>query len=362
MPNNTCLLFIQQRPNKGGAQTCLARLLGQPRLQARNPIVVTASTGWFTEQCDRMGVTHFQVPFPRSRALKGRLWQNRQFARTVHQALQQKQRHPLWVHGNDHWEGLLTQATAKQCHAKSALFLRSPGMTQRDYVKYHCQWPDLVSVVGDELHARACGWDQNRPFALIHDGIDPVEFLPLKAKAPAFPKRILVIGSHLDWKGWADLTDAVFQLEQNGLDPTVEFHFTGHAPDPASNDLKLERHQEKRFQFLGFTDAFQERVLRYDLVINPSRQESFGMAALEVIAAGVPLLSSRSGIIEQVIEDERFLFKTHDSQDFARALRQLMENWPAWESDWKAAQARILARFSVDQTVDKLLKAYQSFE
>nr|CRH06479.1 Putative GT4 [Candidatus Magnetococcus massalia] len=357
-------LFLQQRPSKGGAQSCLARVLCHPKMQVCNPLLVTAAQGWLTQTVQAAGVPTLILPFPRSRSLKGRLWQNRAFSRRLLSALRDRDMHPQWIHGNDHWEALLTLEVARMSRAKSALFLRTPGMTARDYRKYRCAEPDLVSVVGEALHSRAQGWDGGRTFSLIHDGMDAAEILPLKPKALAFPQKILVIGSHLDWKGWADLTEAVFQLEQQGLDPAIEFHFTGHAPEPAENDLKLSRHAEGRFKFLGFTDAFQQRILQYDLVINPSRQESFGMAALEVVGAGVPLLSSRSGVIEQVIHDRRFLFNAHDPADFARAIEQLMAQWREagdWSPHWQQAQQRIMERFSVDTTVTKLLAAYAAF-
>jgi len=65
-------------------------------------------------------------------------------------------------------------------------------------------------------------------------------------------------------------------------------------------------------------------VLGYDLVINPSRMESFGTAAIEVLAAGVPLLSSRTGVIEQVQESAEMLFPPHRPEALASALKNVL--------------------------------------
>lgn len=243
--------------------------------------------------------------------------------------------------------------------APSAIFLRSPGMTRDDYFKYRCHQYDLIIAVGDELQQRAQAWDPSRTIKLIHDGICADEFAPPKPKAAVFPERLLVIGSPLDWKGWADLTEALWQLEQEGAWPDLDLDFTGAEPEPARNDLKRGRLKPSRCHFLGRVENFREMVLRYDLVVNPTRMESFGMAAVEVVAAGVPLLSSRTGIIEQVIEQPEFLFAPHRPAELARALQYLRSHWPRLEIGVAKGQANIRARFLIDHAVRKLSAEYE---
>jgi glycosyltransferase involved in cell wall biosynthesis len=175
-----------------------------------------------------------------------------------------------------------------------------------------------------------------------------------------FPNRILVIGSPLDWKGWADLTEALFLMHSEGSLPELKFDFTGDRPDPALNDLKLERLPKGRFNFLGRVEQFCDLVRQYDLVINPTRQESFGMAAIEVLFAGVPLLSSRTGIIEQALENPAFLFPPNQPQQLAASLKNLLCNWTSLDSSVVKAQDNIRRNFLVDSSVAKLCDAYQN--
>ncbi len=65
-----------------------------------------------------------------------------------------------------------------------------------------------------------------------------------------------------------------------------------------------------------------ELTREYELVINASRGETFGMAAIEVIAAGISLLSSRTGVIEKVIENEGLLFEPHIDPTVNRLLTE----------------------------------------
>ena len=75
--------------------------------------------------------------------------------------------------------------------------------------------------------------------------------------------------------------------------------------------------------------------------------------------AGVPLLSSRTGIIEEVVEREFLLFKPEDPHDLAGALTFLMEKWACLEFGVEGMQRCILEKYNIDRSVKTLLKAYR---
>jgi glycosyltransferase involved in cell wall biosynthesis len=352
------VLYVQKRTHRAGAQTCLARLLRHPGLRPWHPAVVCSESGWLTGECRAAGIPVILEPFPSSRSLLARLHGNGAFARRVRRRLTEAGLTPGLVHANDHLEGLLGLELAKALGARSAVFLRSPGMTREDYFKYRCSEYDLIAVVGDGLYAQVRGWDPGRDIKLIHDGIEPGEFASPKPKSREFPRRILVVGSPPDWKGWADLTEAIFQLQSAGELPELEFDFTGVRPDPAKNDLRLARLTRVRCNFLGRVEQFPALVRAYDLVINPTRMESFGMAAVEVMTLGVPLLSSRTGIIEQVIEQPEFLFPPSQPGELALALGNLIRSWGRIDFDVAGCQHKIRERFLIDRAVGTLRLEY----
>jgi glycosyltransferase involved in cell wall biosynthesis len=348
------VLFLQKRAHRAGAQTCLARMLRHEGMRAWNPVLVCSEAGWLTAECERNGVAVLVESFPSSRALTARLWGNAAFARRVAGRVAALPGKPVIVHANDHWEGLLGLAVARELSARTVMHLRSPGMCESDYRKYRCGDYDSIVAVGDEIQARAKSWDAAKDIRLVHDGIEPTEFSPPKPKAAEFPRRVLVLGSPLDWKGWADLTEALFQLEQAGVLPELQFDFTGAQPDPAKNNLKLERLRRARCQFLGRVEQFRELVLGYDLSIHPSRMETFAMAAIEVLAAGVPLLTTRTGILDQVQERAELLVPPRDPAALAAALRGLLQHWPVVDFGQARCQENIRTKFLVQHTVAKL--------
>ena len=353
------ILYLQRKPGKGGAQHSLSRVLAHERIRALDPLLVTEEEGWLTRRCDQLGVNHMEIAFPSTRSITGRLFQNRGFARLLEKRLRGIGVKPVIVHGNDHHEGLLVIALSRMLGTKSVLFLRSPGMNRHDYLKHRCREVDLLIAVGDELKERVEGWDPRREVTLVHNGVYRDEIRPPKDRAPAFPEVVLVVGSHRDWKGWGDVIEALLILKNERDLPPLKVHFTGREPTPEENDLGLQRLPGIEFRFLGVQEDFLNLVRRYDLVVNASRMESFGMAAIETLAAGVPLLSSRTGVIEKVQKKEHMLFRPGNPADLARALGRLMVHWENFDFDLEGCQKIILEDFSSDRTVDNLVRAYE---
>jgi len=337
-------IFLQRRGHRAGAQTCLLRLLRQPAIRALDPVVVSGEEAWLSRECRREGVACLVEEFPSSRSLWGRFFANSAFTKRISEKLKQLQ--CTVVHGNDHLESLLTLELGKALGVPTALFLRSPTMTREDFDKYRCAEHRLVAAVGEELQAAARSWSPGTAVELIHDGLEPGEFLPPKPPPAKFPERILVIGSALDWKGWEDAVRVFSNF------PAVKLCFTGTRPAGIA--------ASPNYEFLGRVESFRELVREFDLAFNPSWHESFGMAALEVLAAGVPLFSTRSGVIPQVVSDPRYLAQPREVGEMAAKLNALMAGWPATALDVAAAQQRIKDKFLIGNTAGKLLAAYRA--
>jgi len=157
LPDRTVMsvLYVQQRPHRAGAQTCLARLLRHPGLRAWRPTLVCSEAGWLAAESARAGVPVLVEPFPGSRSWSARLFRNRAFARRVAHQLSAQGLRPTLIHANDHLEGLLALTLARLCQARSAITLRSSGMTRADYFKYRCSEFDLLTVVGAGTRRRS---------------------------------------------------------------------------------------------------------------------------------------------------------------------------------------------------------------
>jgi glycosyltransferase involved in cell wall biosynthesis len=117
-------------------------------------------------------------------------------------------------------------------------------------------------------------------------------------------------------------------------------------------------------QLLGRADAgcewlpARENVLTpmhaADVVVVPSRSESFGRVVIEAMATGRPVLASRVGGVPEVLTGEfaRFLVPPDEPGQLAAALRGLI-GWQQREPELaEACTAHVRAHFTAAQAVD----------
>lgn len=78
--------------------------------------------------------------------------------------------------------------------------------------------------------------------------------------------------------------------------------------------------------FAGFTDRVGERLSESDLLIHLCGVEPFGLAVIEAMRAGVPVLAPDAGGAGSLIEDavSGFHFRDGDARDLAAKLEMLM--------------------------------------
>lgn len=100
-----------------------------------------------------------------------------------------------------------------------------------------------------------------------------------------------------------------------------------------------------------------EPLLISDLFLLPSETESFGLAALEALAAGVPVVASDSGGIPEVVDHGKsgFLAPVGDVQQMAEYALQLLQNPEQMANAKKMAKAR-----ASDFQIQKILPLYEA--
>lgn len=309
-----------------------------------------------------------QLPFPSPRCFSARfLGGNKYFARCAAELIKPHIdiNRTLIIHANDHPDSLIGLALAKELKAKSVLTLRTPAMTQRDFIKHGGLQQDLIIAVGNDLALRARSWLHKQNLKLIYNGVTSEEIMsPINAE-----KRhagcILVLGSMNPRKGWEDLVEALIILESRLPEiPLPTIHFLGDllGKNP-STALPLHRLKRFQYKFLGLQEDYRDCLRHYPLAIHPSRSESFGMAALECIAAGVPLAAATTGMIPQFIPNPAFLFPPNNPQAMAEALSPILIKRPslnASEFNITNAQALIQTKFSTSTTAQRLREIYTS--
>jgi L-malate glycosyltransferase len=112
---------------------------------------------------------------------------------------------------------------------------------------------------------------------------------------------------------------------------------------------------------LGAQEAIIPLLSIADVFLLPSAQESFGLAALEAMACGVPVVASRVGGLPEVIEDgvSGFLRDLTDLDGMADAAVGLLQDPDLHARVTQAARRRVTGQFCSDRVVPMYEEFYR---
>lgn len=113
--------------------------------------------------------------------------------------------------------------------------------------------------------------------------------------------------------------------------------------------------------FLGDQEDIADILPLADVFLLPSQHESFGLAALEAMSCGVPVVGSRIGGLPEVIEHEKtgFLCDPNDVDCMKAIVLGLLTNEPLRKQIGQAARERAERLFNRDRIVAQYVDAYQ---
>jgi glycosyltransferase involved in cell wall biosynthesis len=76
-----------------------------------------------------------------------------------------------------------------------------------------------------------------------------------------------------------------------------------------------------------------EEMQRGNCFVLPTRYEAFGVVLIEAMATGLPVIATRSGGPESIVNTENgLLIDPENAEDLARAMQMMMENISSYSS------------------------------
>lgn len=109
--------------------------------------------------------------------------------------------------------------------------------------------------------------------------------------------------------------------------------------------------------FTGFQVDIRPLLAELDVLVNASYQEPFGRTLIEAMAAAVPVIATRSGGPEEIIEDGHsgLLVDINDSKALAEGILLLLDDHNAAERLGKTGQERVREHFNLTCTTASVI-------
>jgi L-malate glycosyltransferase len=118
---------------------------------------------------------------------------------------------------------------------------------------------------------------------------------------------------------------------------------------------------EARVLFLGKQDSFVELLASADVFLLPSEQESFGLAALEALSCGVPVVASDVGGVPELVDsgETGYLAPVGDVRAMADRVLSLVGDPARWRAFSQRARQRVLERFQLGPAMERYEALYR---
>jgi glycosyltransferase involved in cell wall biosynthesis len=119
---------------------------------------------------------------------------------------------------------------------------------------------------------------------------------------------------------------------------------------------------QEQVHFLGFRRDMPLILKSLDVFVLPSLREGFGLALVEAMASGLPVIGARVGGIPEIFGDGDFgrLIEPADADDLADAMNRMVETSPErLVSMGQAARRRALEDFSADRMAADYERLYE---
>jgi glycosyltransferase involved in cell wall biosynthesis len=112
---------------------------------------------------------------------------------------------------------------------------------------------------------------------------------------------------------------------------------------------------------VGAQEEVQPLLSVSDVFVLPSKEESFGLAALEAMACGVPVVAARVGGVPEVIEDgvSGFLHAPDAVDEMAASTLRLLRDPDLHGRMSDAAVRRVCDKFTSERIVPMYEAAYE---
>jgi len=206
------------------------------------------------------------------------------------------------------------------------------------------------------------------PFDVIPNGIDCTLFSPGRdpslRQSLDLPRDAPVLGAVGNVRSPKDYPTMLRAFARvRAVYPQAMLVVAGHAGGRIFNEVMgvvKELGLVESVRFLGFRDDVSRIMNVFDVFVLSSTDEGFSLATVQAMAVGLPLVATRCGGPEEIVEDgvSGHLVPVNDPGAMSEAILQVLADAERARALGGAARARAVSEFSLDRVLERYSAVY----
>lgn len=233
-------------------------------------------------------------------------------------------------------------------------------------VKFGIEESCGVTAVSNFLKDKtAVNYNINKNIDVIYNFVDTNYYKPtgnVQLRAGIAPKGEKVLIHTSNFRPVKRVSDVIKIFNRVLKEVPCKLLLVGDGPDRSECEkLTRKLNISKEVVFLGKQECIIEVLNSADIFLIPSQSESFGLAALEAMSCGLPVIASNiGGLPELVRHDETgFIAEIGDIERMAKYTVDLLTNKKKYELFSHNARQRAINYFDVSVIVPQYEKLYK---
>lgn len=205
--------------------------------------------------------------------------------------------------------------------------------TYAPVVAFSINQSDAITAVSHNLKEETYGnFKINKEISVIHNFVDVHRFK--RKPLDAFKKAIAPHGEKIilhasNFRRIKRIPDVIYAYNKIQKAIPSKLLMVGDGPERhMAEELCRELGIFENTRFVGKQQDMEDVYAIADLFLLPSEYESFGLSALEAMAAGSPVVASRTGGLPEIITDGKngYLSTVGDAEDMSKKSIAILEN------------------------------------
>ena len=376
------LYIVGGEGNRYGSEIIAIDLISAGKRNGIEYVVVTANKGAVSEACDQLGIENYVVPFrffvykamsnPILNFIKKTVWKTRAeyLTRRAVRVLEKKLDMKSFdlIHTNlsrDLLGGVLAERNGiphiwhihelYKAHYQLS-FLRE------NQVKWMAEHADrfiaISKTVADEWIESGLPREKVK---IVYNGIDLSKIERKCGTLDSNLLRLVMVGHIVPPKGQEQVIIGLSKLPQE-----IRAHVLFDCYGEGTEDYKEKLQQESKdlgvnLSLKGYCSEIGSVLKEYDVGVNYSRGEGFGLSTVEYMAAGICPVVANTGANEELIENGRngFVFDYGNVNAFAEMVNQLFFNRELLNAMSRAASEDAVSKYSLLEMEKAAFSVYE---